>query len=215
MLVCAVMTKLPTLTAIGLGIVLFATTNVDDLLVLTGFFADPKLRPRMVILGQFAGVGTLTAASAIAALFALRIPGEWLSLLGIAPLVLGLRGLASLWRVRKSRPSELPENADEQLAKAHARSMSHSQWAAVMLTTIANGGDNLGVYIPMFTQASNWIPAYMAIFAFMTALWCFVSHHLVHHRTLGARIRQCGHIILPFVLLGLGIKILWGVRVLF
>jgi cadmium resistance protein CadD (predicted permease) len=43
----------------GLAIVLFASTNVDDLFVLLGFFSDPKLRARDIVVGQYAGIATL------------------------------------------------------------------------------------------------------------------------------------------------------------
>jgi cadmium resistance protein CadD (predicted permease) len=133
----------------------------------------------------------------------------------LAPFSLGIRGLAGLWKARNSSLFDPAGNADYRMAEAREQSAAHSQWAAISLVTITNGGDNLGVYIPMFTHALPWVPAYMAIFALMTGLWCFVSHRLVHHQILGARIRQDGRIALPFVLLGLGLKILSGVRALF
>lgn len=37
---------------VGLAILLFASTNVDDIFVLLGFFADPKYRTRDIVMGQ-------------------------------------------------------------------------------------------------------------------------------------------------------------------
>lgn len=90
--------------------------------------------------------------------------------------------------------------------------MTHSQWIAVALTTIANGGDNLSVYIPLFSRELAWVPLYAIVFAIMTALWCGAGYWLVHHPIVGARIRQYGHVALPFVLLGLGLYILADAR---
>jgi cadmium resistance protein CadD (predicted permease) len=49
------------LTAVGVGIVVFITTNVDDILLIAVFFADRSIRTRNVVFGQFAGMGVLTA----------------------------------------------------------------------------------------------------------------------------------------------------------
>ena len=45
------------LGVIGLGVVVFATTNIDDILLLAAFFSDRTLRPRAIVIGQFAGIG--------------------------------------------------------------------------------------------------------------------------------------------------------------
>jgi cadmium resistance protein CadD (predicted permease) len=92
--------------------------------------------------------------------------------------------------------------------------MKHSQWISVAIVTVANGGDNLGVYIPLFTRDLPWFPVYAGVFLFLTILWCAAGHWLVNHPLLGARIRQYGHIALPFVLVGLGLLILWDARML-
>jgi len=78
--------------------------------------------------------------------------------------------------------------------------------------TIANGGDNLGVYIPLFASATGAIPIYAAIFAVMTALWCWIGYRLVRNRWVGERLRRYGHLLLPYVLIALGLYILSGAR---
>jgi cadmium resistance protein CadD (predicted permease) len=56
------------------------------------------------------------------------------------------------------------------------------------------------------------VPLYAAVFAVMTAVWCAAGYWLVHHPIVGARIRQYGHIALPFVLIMLGSHILSDAR---
>ena len=51
------------LSIVGLAVVLFASTNVDDLFVLVGFLADPRYETRQVVFGQYLGVATLVAVS--------------------------------------------------------------------------------------------------------------------------------------------------------
>jgi len=74
-----------TLSQLGIGVVVFASTNIDDIFLLSAFFADPHLRPRSVVAGQFLGIGALVTASAVAALAAVVIPPGWSSLLGLVP----------------------------------------------------------------------------------------------------------------------------------
>ncbi|MDI1445198.1 cadmium resistance transporter [Polyangium sp. 6x1] len=187
------------LSALGVGIVVFVSTNVDDLVLLSAFFSDPTVKPRHVVAGQFLGIAALVAASAASALFALVVPEGWIGLLGIFPLVLGLRGLVALRR----------ENEDAAASDAAPRpGMLGSKVLAVAGVTVANGGDNLGVYIPLFSSAPKLVPLYAAVFAAMTAVWCAVGYHLVHNALWGRRIQRWGRRALPFILVALGLTIL-------
>jgi cadmium resistance protein CadD (predicted permease) len=83
------------LETVALGIVLFVTTNLDDIFLTMAFFADPGLDRRAVVVGKFLGIGLLVAASVAAAALAVAVPPEWVALLGLAPLGLGLHRLWS------------------------------------------------------------------------------------------------------------------------
>ena len=48
---------------LGLAIALFASTNLDDILLLVGFFADPTFRDRDIVIGQYAGIAALFGVS--------------------------------------------------------------------------------------------------------------------------------------------------------
>lgn len=189
--------------ALGVAALVFASTNVDDLLLLSALFSDPSFAPRQIIAGQFLGITALVLASVACALLAVAVPPGWIGLLGLAPLALGVRGL---WALR--RP---PENDGPGEARAE---MPGSRALAVASITIANGGDNLGVYIPLFSSARRLIPVYVTVFAVMTAVWCAAGYYLVNNRVVGERIRRYGRVALPFVLIGLGLWILSDALVL-
>lgn len=193
------------LSLLGIGVVVFASTNIDDIFLLSAFFADPHLRHRSIVTGQFLGIGALVAASAVAALLALAVPEGWIALLGFVPLALGLRQLLAL-----RRSGEPAEEVEERGPAEQAR----SQALAVAGVTMANGGDNLGVYIPLFASDLGAIPIYAIIFAVLTALWCWIGYLLVNNRWFGQPLRRYGHRVLPVVLIGLGLYILSGARVL-
>ena len=186
--------------ALILGITLFAATNVDDTFVLLGFFADPKYRAHRVVIGQYLGIATLVAISLLAALIALVIPPAYVGLLGLAPIAIGAKKLIDLWGGRDESEEEL---------ERHPASAARGQVLAVAAVTIANGGDNIGVYTPVFAVRSGIETAVIiGVFVLMTGVWCAIAHWLVHHRTIGAPIRKYGHLILPPLLIGLGLSVL-------
>ena len=190
-------------TALGVAVVVFAATNVDDILLLAAFFADPDLSPRQVVAGQFLGMLVLVAASAVCAFFAVVIPAGWIGLLGLAPLALGVHGLLR----RES-------GADDSNPTAQSAPASRSRWLAVAGVTIANGGDNLGVYIPMFSSERHLLALYVIVFAVLTALWCVIGHYLVNNPLVGKKLARYGQVALPFVLIALGLWILADARAL-
>jgi cadmium resistance protein CadD (predicted permease) len=53
------------------------------------------------------------------------------------------------------------------------------------------------------------LSATIAIFAALTLLWCFAASGLVRHTALGKPLRRYGHVLLPFILIGLGGLILY------
>ncbi|MFM8577612.1 MAG: hypothetical protein ACKOCN_02240 [Planctomycetaceae bacterium] len=92
------------------GIVLFVTTNIDDVFLTMAFFADPGLRPRAIVAGKYAGIVALVAASAAAAVCAIAVSADWIALMGIAPLGLGIHRLLTAWWAR-ARPSASNDDA--------------------------------------------------------------------------------------------------------
>ncbi len=191
------------------AVAIFAATNVDDILLLSALFADPRLGARDVVAGQFLGIGLLVGASAAAALATLAVPEGWTALLGLVPLGLGLQGLVRL----RGRSADDPA-ADDGPHKHRGGARRRAQVPAVAGLVVASGGDNLGVYIPLFAKSPSAISAYAAVFAAMTAVWCLLGHALVNHRVMGGHVRRYGRTALPFILVALGLHILAGARAL-
>ena len=201
-------------SSIVVGIVMFTSTNMDDLFVVSAFLADPHLARRSVVLGQFVGIGILVLVSVIAAQLAVAVPEGWVAFLGLVPLLLGVSQLQTLWH-KNSRELNHPEEGRIRVKEHLAEHRLRSQILAVAAVTIANGGDNLGVYIPVFASSPHDIPIYAAVFAVMTAIWCMLGYGLVKNRAVGSVIYRYGHAALPFVLIALGLTILSGAVVLF
>jgi cadmium resistance protein CadD (predicted permease) len=188
------------LEVLGLGIVLFVSTNVDDIFVLVGFFADPKVRSTSVVIGQYVGIGILFVGSVIVCLLSVIIPRVYIGLLGVGPIAIGAKWLFDLRR---------GSNKVSERYEPRRSIRDHGQSLTVSLVTLANGGDNIGVYIPVFAVRSGHEIAMIGlVFVAMTALWCYLAHGIVHHHQLGGLIRRYGRHLAPLVLIGLGIMIM-------
>ncbi len=192
------------IAALGVGVVVYASTNVDDMLFLAAFFADPKFKRRHVVAGQFLGMSLLVGMSAACALFAFAIPAGWIGLLGLVPLGLGIRGLVQ----------HFSRSGTEAVWQAQPSVSGGSRTLTVAGVALANGGDNLGVYMPLFSSAPRRLPVYVGVFAAMMAVWCVVACYLVQNELIGKRIAHYGRAALPFVLVALGSWILTDAAVL-
>ena len=185
---------------LGLAVTLFASTNVDDIVVLVGFFADPRFRARDIVAGQYAGIAVLLVVSLAGSLLSLVIPHSYLGLLGIAPILIGIKKLLALRNDRERTANS---------AQLQGTARTYGSVAAVALVTMANGGDNIGIYVPSFAVHSGYEIAVIAlVFVAMTALWCVLAHWMVNHPKLEAPIRRYAHLFAPVVLIGLGILVI-------
>src|SRR5215203_694083 len=192
------MTDIPGLIAIGFAA--FTATNIDDIFVLMMFFSSSMIFPvKQVVLGQYIGIGLLVAISALGSFISLAVPTYIIALLGIVPIVIGVKKLVVFRKKNESNSKQAVQNKKNNLV-----------FAAVAAVTFSNGGDNIGVYTPLFAKYNSvsQITAFTTIFMAMTAVWCITAYYLVNHPLVASKIRRIGHIILPFVLIGLGIYIL-------
>ncbi len=170
------------------------------MVVLAGFFADPKLRARHVVAGQFLGIGAVFLICAAASFLSAFVALKYIGLAGFAPVVLGLFKLWELWRNKGDRPNA-----------SHAERNKNAVGKTLMVAgvTIANCSDDLGIWAPVLAVHSpGAIGLFGVVFAAMTAVWCVAAFWMVHHPQLGAPIRRYAHFVVPFVLLGLGFFVL-------
>jgi cadmium resistance protein CadD (predicted permease) len=191
------------------GPLAFLLTDIDDLFVLAAFFADRAIRPRHVVIGQFAGIAALLAASALAMLFRLVVPDHVVGLLGLAPLALGAFEAVELVRERRGRAgADAAAHGPGQAPAAKGR--RRPGIAGVALVTIANGGDNVAVYAPLFASSTPVHAAGLAgIFLLMTGLWLGLAWITVRNPLFGRHLSRWGKWLLPPVLVLLGAWILW------
>ena len=146
--------QLVSLGLVGPGIALFALTNIDDIVVLAVFFGRATSRSGRlrVVLGQYVGFVGILLAAVVGTLGAGLLPEQAIPYLGFLPLALGLRAAWKVWRER--REAELDGEAGSETRDAEAQGTPHPGEQPGVLTvaavTLANGGDNIGVYVPVF-----------------------------------------------------------------
>ena len=87
---------------------------------------------------------------------------------------------------------ELRKSDEQDEGQPHAK-VGRWNALAVAAVTIADGGDNLSVYIPVFsTRSGTELAVIGGVFAVMTLVWLAAAHWLTNHRTLGVPLRRYG-----------------------
>jgi cadmium resistance protein CadD (predicted permease) len=186
---------------IGIAVVLFVTTNIDDVFVLLAFLADPRMRPAQVAFGQALGIALLYGASVVVSLLSLVIAPAYIGLLGLAPIAIGMK---KAWDLRKATDDDANASAGDAALTLRGGALP------VAAVTIANGGDNIGAYAPLFaTYTGVQIAIVGVVFAVMTAVWVALAYFLINHPLLGRPIRHFGNLLAPWVLIALGCFILY------
>ncbi|HEY9846190.1 MAG TPA: cadmium resistance transporter, partial [Candidatus Caenarcaniphilales bacterium] len=167
------------------AITAFVATNVDDLVILMLFFAqvNATFQPRHIVVGQYLGFTALIVACLPSLVGGLIVPRAWLGLLGLLPIGIGIRGL-----MNRSGNSEvhnvenLPHTLSSTTVCGKIASLLQPQTYTVAAVTVANGGDNVGIYVPLF--ASRELPQVgiiLSIFFVLVGVWCFVGYQLAQH----------------------------------
>lgn len=195
---------------VAIGVTAFAATNIDDMFVLILLFSTSvsvRFSVSQVVLGQFVGIGLLIAISALGSLIPLLVPPYLIGLLGIVPIAIGIRRLVEILR---QRAVEVSTTAVPTKPAGVIINRPYLYFLAVAAITFSNGGDNIGIYTPLFAQYNSisQVATLILVFMAMTAVWCAAAYFLVNHPFIASRINRIGHIILPFVLIGLGVYIL-------
>ena len=188
----------PILPAIGL----FVATNIDDIIVLSLFYArgaGQRGTTRKILLGQYLGFGGILLAAVVISLGARSfLPEDALPYFGLIPLALGLYAAWRAWRNRGDDDDDEAKVADKQVGVL-----------TVAAVTFANGGDNIGVYVPVFATASTTaIIAYCLVFLALVGLLVLAAKYVATRRPIAEILERWEHILFPLVLIGLGIVIL-------
>ena len=179
------------------AILCYTSTNIDDLFLLTLLCAqaDSKAGQRSILTGHCLGIGALTAVSLLGAFGLQFIAAERLTrLLGLIPILLGIRS----WRQTQSDDAPSPSRAT-------------LGTSGIFLLTVANGADNVGVYIPAFSRSSPLqLGVTFLLFALLCLVWWLLAERFAAYPLLQRKLQQYQHILVPLVLIAIGLSVLLG-----
>jgi cadmium resistance transport/sequestration family protein len=199
------MTQIP--QALITGVASFIATNIDDLAILTLLFARTTFQPRHIVGGQYVGFLGLVLASIPGYFGGIFLPRPWLGWLGLLPIAIGI-----YYIVKKDSDEETIQVVPLQESLGKGRSFFFSslspQTYQVAAITLANGGDNIGIYVPLFASSTLIsLGIILCVFGAMIGVWCSLAYQLARHPWVAQTLTRYGNQVVPYVLIGLGIFI--------
>ncbi|MBW4518278.1 MAG: cadmium resistance transporter [Scytolyngbya sp. HA4215-MV1] len=189
-------------TAFSTGITAFIATNLDDIVILLLFFSQINglLRRRHIVAGQYLGFAALVLACLPGFFGSLLLPRPWIGLLGLVPIAIGLNRL-----LNQTEDMPVEAQAVDQTERPWYAGFLSPQAYGVAAVTFANGGDNIGIYVPLFAH-SAWeeLLVILSVFFSLVGVWCYTAFQLTRLPVMAEILAHYGNQLVPFVLVGLG-----------
>lgn len=204
------------------ALVSFFSTNIDDIFILMLFFSqvNKDIKVKHIVIGQYLGIGALTAISIAGALGISIIPQEYGGLLGLVPIYLGIKEYIEYKKEIKNNVEEEVQDAEENIQEQVVLNQENKTLVSIRKfispnilkvagVTIANGGDNIGIYIPLFSSMKLYsILITVIVFLLLTGVWCFIGFKLAEHPFVNKNIEKYKHIFVPIIFVALGVFII-------
>ena len=190
------------------AVVSFISTNIDDILVLMILFskADSKEKRKYVFIGQYIGIGLLVLISVLGDLGLSIVPEKYVGFLGLVPIFIGIK---EFYEYKKGKEEDTEVDSIEASSLNFLKKYIPSDVVKVCMVSMANGADNIGIYIPMFRVMTPMdLVVTIIIFILMIALWCIVAIKLVNYPFIKDKIEKYKGILVPVVFIVLGVFIL-------
>ena len=198
--------------AIIAGVTSFAATNIDDMVISMLFFAqvNATFRPRHIFVGKYLGFAALVAASLPGFFGGLIVPKAIIGLLGFVPIAIGIKHLVSRGNQENEVQAVSGEfNRESNSPVSKLSNLFNPQIFNVAAVTVANGGDNIGIYLPLFASSDlRSLAVILAVFLVMVGVWSYVAYRLTRQRAIANILTRYSQALVPFILIGLGIFIL-------
>ncbi|MEH2064006.1 MAG: cadmium resistance transporter [Nostoc sp.] len=193
-------------TAITTGITAFTATNIDDIVILTLLFSqiNKTFRSRHILAGQYLGFAVLIIASLPGFFGGMIIPQEWIRLLGLMPIIIGV---SSLLKREEDSPEEVEEQTEPSCPSIISSFIS-PQTCNVAAIAFANGSDNISVYVPLFANSElDSLLVILSVFFTMVGVWCYTAYKLTYLPAIANFLTENGNTFVPCILIGLGVFI--------
>lgn len=183
------------ISSVFTSVIAYISTNIDDIFAIMILLALASKRTKnRLVAGHFLGVAAVTLISMLGAFGLQSMNMKLVGLLGLVPIGLGIKA----WMDHK--------NGVEDDALLEADGLTLLGMASI---TVGNGGDNVGVYVPLFMGFSGkecvvaWV-----VFAVMTLLCVILANALAEFPKIRESVETKKHIVIPVVFLVLGVYII-------
>ncbi|MBD2611330.1 MAG: transporter [Nostoc sp. GBBB01] len=203
------------ISTVLIGISVAFATTFDDNLYLTAFFGkvNRTFRPKHIVIGEFVGFTALVLASLPGFFGGLIIPSTWIGLLGLLPIAIGISNFISReddGEIVQDVSINLPSTGKSGRQKKSLLAIIRDpQTYRVSAVTIANGGNNIGIYVPLFATTNLPSLGVILCVCYLTVgTWCLLSYNLTRNPLMAPVLTRYGRKIFPFVLIWLGLSIL-------
>lgn len=179
---------------------LFAGTRIDDIVTLAVLNMSSRVQGRpkhwQIWVGMYAGMTAVVLLSLLAAIGLTVVSEGWIWVLGLIPLLLGVRSLIITIRAHK---------LGDPVSPAMVTGLT-----GVIGLTVANAGDDIAAYIPVFRAlGAGDVALTVVVFAVGVAAWCLLGAWLVSHRRLTHVIQMWGHWIIPVMFILIGVYVFY------
>jgi len=187
------------LTIISVAAFAYVATNLDNFTLLVSLLSRYRRNRVAVAAAYFAGTAILCAAGFLIGEAAETAPLEYLGLLGVIPMTIGI-----VWLVRLFRPAGKPPGAE-----TSGSAGKKAAFAATLTTQLGNGTDTIVTFGALFAD-STASADYLIVLtvALMAVLFVTLALYGVSHSALGSWIDRYMPRIAPFILIVVGAYII-------
>jgi cadmium resistance protein CadD (predicted permease) len=182
---------------VGVSAGAFMATNLDNLVLMVGLFGRYSDRRHEVMLGYLAGMFIIAAVTYYVGKLAGAAPVQYLGLLGLVPVSIGLAEIARLFRNKGVvRDPAVPGAGSTAVA-------------ATLLAQLSNSTDTIITYSVLFADSKDLADyLVLATFGGMALLIALVAYLALRHPWLSRPLQLYGHYITPLILITVGMYVL-------
>ena len=187
------------LGVIPLTAVAYMATNLDNFALLVTLLARYRAQDRAVRLGYLASMLILMIAAYLIGRAAVFLPVEYLGLLGIVPVIIGVYGIVRLRFDTSTAP----------FADVSSLTAGSTVFMATLVSQIANGTDTVVIIGALFADSAPAADVLILMtLAASASLFLLIAVYAVRHPALSRWIDRYAALITPFILIGVGAYIL-------
>ena len=182
---------------VGVAAGAFIATNLDNLVLMIGLFGRYSDRRHEVLFGYLAGMLIIGAVTFYVGKLAGYAPVQYLGLLGVVPVLIGLTEIVRLFRNRGVVHDPVVPGAGSTAV------------VATLLAQLGNSTDTIITYSVLFSDAND-LADYLVLLSFagMALLLALVAYMALRHPWLSRPVQLYGHYITPLILITVGMFVL-------